>query len=247
MISWFQTLQCHYVTEQLPDVFTREVLDTKLNENDRFLLGQASSACRTFLKADAPHLLRDFRGNIERVFGETLYIFEIIERPPAIFFWAVENGLKWREHRKNPRMCADLAELGNLDVLRWAVQNGFSSAAYPMMCERAADCGHLHVMRWLWDAQDEQGWDFGGRTWLDAFYAAVWSTRWDVVDFLRLALTENYTEGLFEVVADHYRKAWFSGGPTAAFFRSKLEEVKAENKDGAWDAVGLYKLNAVDP
>jgi hypothetical protein len=226
--------------EQLPDVFLREVLDQRLFAIDRFLLGQSNLACRTFLKVDAAHLARDITCGVReapvRRYFESSYT-SLFFGPPAVFFWAVANGFKWRAQlRVNPRMRMALAKRGKLEVLRWGEQNGYALVSHwdvLDVCVGAAEGGQVHVLRWL---MEDLGRVIPAATRCIAFDAAVDMMHWDVVDFL--ATTGNaLDQDVLSASSRHYQKVWFAGRYTRLFFKRKLDEViVAENTDGIWAA-----------
>ena len=68
--------------------------------------------------------------------------------------FAEENGCPWNE-----KTCADAAEGGHLDVLKYLHENG--CPWNEKTCESAAEYGHLDVLKYA----RENGCPWDGRTW----------------------------------------------------------------------------------
>jgi hypothetical protein len=186
-------------------------------------------------------------------------LYYLIDRPPSVFFWAVENGLDWRTpwNQHDAEICLALSRSGNLPVLKWAMRKLFAhtmgTAGLGLGMEgclivKAAEHGHLHVLRWMWE-------DHAKGMFNAPFDVAVQTMQWETVDWLSSEVfgggevegvplfVERYekawlSEGLTAsclTIEERFEKAWLSGGKTAAFMTTQIKKVRAENKNGRWD------------
>ena len=83
----------------------------------------ASGSTRAGQAGAAPLKVQEFVGSVARL------------------EWAKDNGCPWQ-----PRMCAQVALGGRLEVLQWAREHGCEWDAWT--CAKAAEGGHLGMLVW---------------------------------------------------------------------------------------------------
>ena len=115
---------------ELPDVFETHVL-SKLSVKDHLSLALVNRACRDHICKLQP--IAFMRTCIDTMVD-----------PPSII------TMQGSVIAKQERLCAEIGDVGRVDVLRWLWNHGFKSV-HSELAHLAAIRGHKHVFKWIFE------------------------------------------------------------------------------------------------